>query len=69
MAAALPQENSVVVRLERRYVRLGEFPPYRLKRRTYVGCVEIPAVSVCNENADGVARVVGNCKRLDEKYL
>ena len=56
-----------MVRLERRYVRLGEFPPYRLKRRAYVGRVKVPAVAVRDEKADRIARVVWNCKRLDVK--
>ena len=59
------KENSVVIRLERRYVRFGEIFPYRFKRRAYVGRVEIPAVAVRDEKADGIARIVWNCKRLD----
>ena len=54
-----------MVRLERRYVRLGEILPYRFEGRTNVGRVEVPAFAVRDEKADGVARVVGNCKRLD----
>ena len=65
MTAALSQENRVVVRLERRYVRFGEILPYRFKRCAYVGRVEIPAVAVRDEKADGVARIVRDCKRLD----
>ena len=54
-----------MVRLERRYVRLGEILPYRFEGRAYVGRVEVPAFAVRDEKADGVARVVGNRKRLD----
>ena len=65
MAAALAQKNRVMVRLERRYVRFGEIFPYRFKRRAYIGRVKIPAVAVRDKKADGVARIVWNCKRLD----
>ena len=64
-AAAPAQENRIVVRLERRYVRLGKVNAYRFKRRADVGRVEVPDFAVRDEKADGVAGVVGDGKRLD----